>query len=113
MGRRSAQGLASDPDVRYVGRMLRVLAALCLLITTARGDDALVAGRVLDASTAAAADGLMPPEMVGHYKAGDFKNAIGAWPKGPVWDETFDLASKKNADRFDVNERGTIVDKAS
>ena len=94
--------------------MPRVLVALVLLISAvARGDDVLVAGRVLDATTAAAADGLMPPEVVGHYKSGQFKNTIGAWPKGPVWEDAFETVSKKNADRFDVNERGTIVDKAT
>ena len=94
--------------------MFRVLVVLALLTSaTARGDDALVAGRVLDASTAAAADGLMPPEVVGHYKSGQFKNTIGAWPKGPAWEDAFETASRQNADRLDVDDRGTIVDKAT
>src|SRR6185436_20869555 len=94
--------------------MPRVLVALVLLISAvARADDALVPGRVLDATTAATADGLMPPEVVAHYKSGQFKNTIGAWPKGPPWEEAFEAACRKNADRFDVIERGTIVDKAT
>jgi hypothetical protein len=105
---------ASDPDVRYVTRMLRVMAGLLLLVvSTARADDALTPGRVLDASNAAAADGLLPPEVLAHYKAGDYKSTIGAWPAGAPWEEGFEAASKANLGRLDVNDRGTIVDTAS
>jgi hypothetical protein len=93
--------------------MLRAVVVLALLVLDARADDALAPGRVLDAATAPAADGLMPPEVVGHYKAGEFKNTIGAWPQGAPWEDEFEAATKKNADRFDVGDRGTIVDKAN
>jgi len=94
--------------------MCRVLLVVALLTAAiAHGQDALAPGRVLDAATAAAADGLLPPEIVGHYKTGQFKNGIGAWPKGPVWDDTFEAASARNVDRFDVNDRGTIVEKGT
>jgi hypothetical protein len=95
--------------------MRSVLLALVVLSCRAaagRADD-LAPGTVLDQSTAAAADRLLPPEVVGHYKAGEFKNAIGAWPKGPAWEAGFEAASRKNAERYDVNDRGTIVDKTT
>jgi hypothetical protein len=78
----------------------------------AAGQEGPTPGTVLDAGTAAQADGLLPPEVVGHYKAGHYKNSVAAWPAGPAWEEAFAAASARNADRFDVNERGTIVDKA-
>lgn len=93
--------------------MLRVMITLLLLASVARADDALTPGTVLDGAHAAAAENLLPPEVLAHYKAGDYKNAIGAWPGGPAWEAGFEAASKRNADRFDVNDRGTIVDKTS
>jgi hypothetical protein len=70
-------------------------------------------GGVLDKTTAAGAEGLLPPEVLARYQTGEFRNAIGAWPPGPPWEPAFDAACKQNADRFDVNERGTIVEKAT
>src|SRR6185369_14731006 len=112
--RGNAQAMfASDPDVRYVTRMLRVMAGLLLLVSTAHADDALAPGGTLDASNAAAADGLLPPEVLAHYKAGDYKSTIGAWSAGAPWEEGFEAASKTNVGRLDVNDRGTIVDTAT
>ena len=94
--------------------MLRILIALVLVTSgIAQSQDGLAPGRVLDASSSAAADGLLPPEVAAHYKGGQYKNTIAAWPKGPVWDDGFQAASSKNADRFDVSERGTIVEKGT
>src|SRR5262249_25821804 len=94
--------------------MRRVLFLLVLAChTPVRADDALAPGTVLDASTASAADGLLPPDVVGRYKAGEFKNTMGAWPKAAPWEDAFAAASRQNAERYDVNDRGTIVDKAT
>ena len=90
-----------------------VLAVLVFSVAVANADDALKPGTVLDATTAAAADALLPPEVLGHYKSGQFKNTIGEWPKGAPWDADFEAATAKNAGRFDVSARGTIVEKGS
>src|SRR5581483_5343061 len=79
----------------------------------ARADDALAPGRVLDRDAAAAAEGLLPPETLAHYRAGEYRNAIAAWPAGPAWDEAFEAASHRNAGRLGVDARGTIVERAS
>jgi hypothetical protein len=91
--------------------MLRTLVVFALLaFTAARAqnapNDGLAPGGILDAASAAAADGLLPAEVVAHYKAGHYKNTIGAWPKGPMWDDAFQAATAKNVDRFGVNDRG-------
>jgi hypothetical protein len=93
--------------------MPRALLVLVVLLAVPIRSEALTPGSMLDASNAGEADGLLPPEVVGHYKSGQFKNRIAAWPKGPVWEDAFEAASRANAAKLDVNERGTIVDKAS
>ncbi len=93
---------------------MRVALLLVLALpAVGHGADALAPGTTLDATTAAAAEGLLPPETLGRYRSGQFKNAIGAWPTGPAWDDAFEAATRKNAGRFDVDEHGTIVDVAS
>jgi hypothetical protein len=94
-------------------RGLAVLFVLALAPAAARADDALAPGRVLDRDTAAAAEGLLPPETLAHYRAGEYRNAIAAWPAGPAWDEAFEAASRRNAGRLSVDARGTIVERAS
>jgi hypothetical protein len=93
--------------------MRRALVAIVLFAAVAHADDALKPGTVLDATTVAAADALLPPEVVGRYKSGQFKNTIGEWPKGAAWDADFEAATSKNAGRYDVNARGTIVEKGT
>ena len=90
-----------------------VVACLLFAAATAHGDDALAPGRVLDASTASAAETLMAPEVLAHYKAGQYKNTIAAWPTRAAWEDAFAAASKANAARYDANDRGTIVDRAT
>jgi len=87
--------------------------AFLLAAMPCRADDALAPGRVLDGTTAATAKGLLPAEVFAHYEKGEFRNTIAAWPPGPPWEEAFATASKQNAERYDVNERGSIVDRAS
>jgi hypothetical protein len=89
------------------------LVALVLCTAVAQADDGLKPGMVLDATTAGAADALLPPEVVGRYKSGQFKNTIGEWPKGAPWDADFEAATAKNAGRYDVNARGTIVERGT
>jgi hypothetical protein len=90
--------------------MRRALLAFALLVPAIAAGDPVAPGTVLDTATADRADGLLPPEVVAHYKAGQYKNAVAAWPSGPAWEEGFAAASAKNSGRYDVNERGTIVE---
>jgi len=92
-------------------RPLAVLVLLALAPLAAHADEALAPGGMLDRDTAGAADGLLPPETLAHYRAGEYRNAIAAWPSGPAWEEAFEAASQRNAGRLAVNERGTIVER--
>jgi hypothetical protein len=93
--------------------MLRVLTVLLVLGSAAHAQDGIAPGGVLDAASAAAADGVLPAEVAAHYKAGQYRNTVAAWPTGAPWEEAFQAATAKNADRFDVNDKGTIVEKGT
>lgn len=69
-------------------------------------------GTVLDADHAAAAESLLSPEAFAHYQAGEYRNTVAAWPAVPPFDAAFTAASQKNVPRYDVDDKGTIVEKA-
>ena len=91
--------------------LARVLLALVAAVATAAADDPLAPGQRLDRTNAGAAAQLLPPEMLAHYERGTFANTIARWPAVPQWDAAFAGASEANASRFDVDGRGTIVDR--
>jgi len=71
-------------------------------------------GMVLDSSNWQLAQDLLPPEILEHYKNGDYANEIGEWKDGAVhWSEEFLRSTEQNAGRFDVSPEGSIVDKAT
>jgi hypothetical protein len=89
-----------------------VLTILLVASIGAGSARALEPGTVLDASTAAAATDLLPPELVARYQAGEYRSEIAAWPDRPAWSDDFAKASAANAERLDTDERGTIVERA-
>src|SRR5262245_41997750 len=89
----------------------RLVLALVAGVAVAAADDPLAPGQRLDRSNASAAAQLLPPETLAHYERGTFANTIARWPAVPQWDASFAAASEANAGRFDVDERGTIVDR--
>ncbi len=74
-------------------------------------DGALAPGTVLDVEHTAGADALLPAEVLAHYQAGEYRNAIGAWPSTAPWEEAFAKATAANVSRLSVDERGTIVER--
>jgi hypothetical protein len=100
-----------------VGRPLRWspswLVVLVLVATPVAAQDGLAPGQVLDQGIAAAAETLLPPEVLAHYRAGEYRNAIGRWPAAAPWERAFAAASEANAGRFTVDARGTIVERES
>jgi hypothetical protein len=72
----------------------------------------LAVGDVLGPANAARAAGLLPPEVLRHYEAGDYRNAIASWPDGIVRrSAAFDAASAANVGRYELDpETGTIVE---
>jgi hypothetical protein len=98
-------------------RSLRILCALGLLLVhhdrPARADDTLAPGRVLEQANAEAAGTLLQAETLAHYRVGEYRNSIAAWPAGASFEPAFAAASQKNAPRLDVDEHGTIVERGS
>jgi hypothetical protein len=90
---------------------LAVALLLHLLLAAAGGAEPPAPGTTLDASTAAAADGFLAPEIAEHYRAGDYRNTVVAWPGTPPWEDAFQAASDRNATRLAVDEKGTIVER--
>jgi hypothetical protein len=70
---------------------------------------AAAAADVVDQQTAATYEQLLAPEVLAHYKAGEYRNEIAAWPANPPWEQAFADASAANVKRLGVNDAGTIV----
>jgi hypothetical protein len=74
----------------------------------------LKVGDTLDQSNADLAKDLLPPEILKHYKSGDYRNKIIAYPTGNAhWEQSFLDATEQNATRLDVDARGSIIDKTT
>jgi len=74
---------------------------------------ALAVGDTLGADNWQAAEGLLPAEVLRHYKEGAYRNRIVEYPTGKArWDPAFEAATQRNEATLDVDDRGTIVSKA-
>ena len=71
-------------------------------------------GDVLNRDNWQLAEGLLPPEMLKHYRDGDFENRILEWPNGIYrWKDDFVEATGTNRGKFILNAEGTIVEETS
>lgn len=74
----------------------------------------LKAGDVLSKANWELATDLLPPEILRHYREGQYANKIIDWPLGVYkWDPQFKAASDGNADKYTVTSEGTVVDKST
>lgn len=95
---------------RYaVGLMVVLVAAVSF------GDArALGPGDVLDQRTWQEAEGLLPPEILEHYRDGGYTSRLIDWPEGAMlWDEDFTASTRENADLLTVSPQGTIIDRTT
>jgi hypothetical protein len=74
---------------------------------------ALAPGEVLDKTNWQKAEGLLPPEIVRHYKNGEYANRLEDWEEEMQWEPAWHEAVRSNRDKLTVNEKGTIVDNAT
>jgi uncharacterized protein DUF1329 len=86
-----------------------VVGLALLLLTPPAARAGLAPGDTLGPENAGEASALLAPETLAHYQAGEYRNAIVAWPAGPLWEREFQTASETNATRLDVDEHGTVV----
>jgi len=74
----------------------------------------LTTGTMLQQSNADQASGLLPPEILKHYKGGDYMNQIVDFPNGRFrWDDGFDAATRQNGERIILDESKAPVDKTT
>jgi len=74
----------------------------------------LRAGQVLGKDNWELAKDLLPPEILRHYKDGEYANKIIDWPQGIyIWDPQFKAATETNRGHYVVNQEGTVIDKAT
>ena len=100
--------------LRALALALVILATTVALPVAGRADEPLKAGDVLDKDTASRAEGLLPPEILRHYQDGKYANRIVDWPAGTYhWDAEFTEATAGNRGKLDVDEHGTIIEKAT
>jgi len=92
-----------------------LLVPLIFLAVAARAaDEPLHPGDVLGPDTAARAEGLLPPEILRHYEKSEYRNPVVAYPPdGDHYEQAFLDATARNVGTLDVNDAGTVVDKAT
>lgn len=57
---------------------------------------------------------MLPPEILRHYKDGEYANKVIDWPLGIYrWDPEFKAATDANADRYVVSPEGTVIEKST
>ena len=102
-------------------RGARVLTAggaalvLCALVTAGRPARADVQpGMTLDQSTADQAEGLLPPEILKHYKAGEYINPVIEFPNDRFkFDDSFNEGTQRNRTAIVLGPDKQPVDKAT
>ena len=71
-------------------------------------------GMVLNKQTWQMAEGLLPPEILKHYREGDYINPIVSWPVDVyTWPEDFRAASKENVGKYDIGDKGQVIEVAT
>ena len=74
----------------------------------------LAPGTMLDKSNADQVEALLPPEILKHFKNGDYMNKVVDFPnKAYVWDDGFEEATKKNGATLGLDEHKSPVDKTT
>ena len=104
--------------MRARGCGVLLLAWMVMASRTSAADSAPAAalppGTTLSQQNWQLAQGLLPDEVLAHYKKGEYENRIVAWPLGEQrWEQEFTDATAANAGRYAVDEAGTIVEAAT
>lgn len=100
--------------IRHLGAATCALAFAASLALPAIAQDDLKEGMVLNQQTWQLAEGMLPPEILKHYREGDYINPVVAWPDDKyTWPEDFLAATKENEGKYDIGDKGQIVEKAT
>jgi hypothetical protein len=99
-------------EKRRITRPLAV-GAIALAILVARAAGAAPSETILGPATWEAARGLLPEEILAHYRSGEYANRIvdgTPAPNAPWITPEFAEATRANRDRFAIGPTGSIVD---
>jgi hypothetical protein len=76
--------------------------------------DGLKVGDTLDRNTWQKAEGLLPPEILRHYREGEYINPIASWPADVyTWPTDFKAGTEQNRGKYAIGKEGHVVDKAT
>ena len=74
----------------------------------------LKTGDMIDKGSWQKAEGLLPPEILRHYKEGEYANKFIDWPAAnTTFPPDFKAGTEANAGKFTTSPEGTILDKAT
>ena len=95
------------------GSMVVFVGMMAAAMPTPSGAD-VVPGTTLDATTAAQAKDLLPPEILAHYEKGEYSNPIVAWPEDKTtWPTDFKAATDANIGKYRIAPEGNVVEAAT
>ena len=98
-------------------RLLPVVVAVTALVgVTSRNTAAadLKSGDMIDKDSWQKAEGILPPEILRHYKEGEYANKFIDWPTAmTTFPPDFKAASDANEGKFTTGPDGAILDKAT
>ncbi len=98
--------------MREVSRLVLALAVAATVTSSRAGD--LQTGDMIDKDSWQKAEGLLPPEILRHYKDGEYANKFVDWPSAmTTFPPDFKAASEANEGKFTTSPEGTILDKAT
>jgi hypothetical protein len=97
-----------------MGHFVATFLFIAGLAASVLAQETLRPGMMLDQSNWQLAEGLLPPEILKHYREGGYANKIVDWPIDHYnWPTDFLEASKGNRGRFDIGEQGHIIEKTT
>ncbi len=92
------------------GTFALVTIAATLLLAGPNAAADLEVGATLGPSTWQQAEGLLPPEILEHYKQGEYENPIAAWPAELYsWPPDFKAATEANEGKLELGSDGALL----
>src|SRR5262249_30145712 len=105
-----------NPTMVVPRHLLIVVALAALIGLTSRAGIAadLKTGDMIDKNSWQQAEGLLPPEILQHYKNGEYANNFVEWPMAKTTlPPDFKAGSDANEGKFTTSPEGTIIEKAT
>jgi hypothetical protein len=110
----SAICMGGNFTMRVFARSAFAVAVLAVATARPSGADELKTGDMIDKNSWEKAEKLLPPEILRHYKEGEYSNKFVDWPASKFdFPPDFKAGSEANEGKFTTNPEGTILDKAT